>query len=151
MHGPFSRSCDGDTQRPHDLALAGPGTRAHRYQDVAPGCGTRHRTGVVAQAVAGVERYGPLVEGVEEADCGESPSGQHRRVSPRGSRVGAPTPPARGSAQSWYPLPHVLAARSMTKLLATHIDTLVLPAVHAEAMSVFLAEVSRRHPGELIL
>src|SRR3954451_1195036 len=31
------------------------------------------------------------------------------------------------------------------------LDTLVLPAVHAEAMSVFLAEVSRRHPGELIL
>ena len=31
------------------------------------------------------------------------------------------------------------------------LDSLVLPAVHAEAMSVFLAEVSRRHPGELIL
>src|SRR3954452_5013724 len=31
------------------------------------------------------------------------------------------------------------------------LDTLVLPAVHAEAMSVFLAEVSQRHPGELIL
>jgi transposase len=31
------------------------------------------------------------------------------------------------------------------------LDSLVLPAVHAEAMNVFLAEVSQRHPGELIL
>jgi transposase len=31
------------------------------------------------------------------------------------------------------------------------LDSLVLPAVPAEAMSVFLAEVSRRHPGEWIL
>jgi len=31
------------------------------------------------------------------------------------------------------------------------LDTLVLPAVHAEAMSVFLAEVSRRHAAEFIL
>ena len=31
------------------------------------------------------------------------------------------------------------------------LDSLVLPAVPAEAMSVFLAEVSRRHPGQLIL
>jgi putative transposase len=31
------------------------------------------------------------------------------------------------------------------------LDTLVLPTVHAEAMSVFLAEVSQRHPHELIL
>lgn len=30
------------------------------------------------------------------------------------------------------------------------LDSLVLPAVHAEAMSVFLAEVSQRHPGEWI-
>jgi transposase len=31
------------------------------------------------------------------------------------------------------------------------LDTLVLPQVHAEAMSVFLAEVAQRHPDELIL
>jgi transposase-like protein len=31
------------------------------------------------------------------------------------------------------------------------LDTLVLPAVHAEAMSVFLAEVSQRHAGEFVL
>jgi transposase len=31
------------------------------------------------------------------------------------------------------------------------LDTLVLPAVNAEAMSVFLAEVSRRHRDELLL
>ena len=31
------------------------------------------------------------------------------------------------------------------------LDSLVLPAVHAEAMSVFLAEVSQRHPNEFIL
>ena len=31
------------------------------------------------------------------------------------------------------------------------LDTLVLPSVHAEAMSVFLAEVSQRHPGEFML
>src|SRR3954463_13855108 len=31
------------------------------------------------------------------------------------------------------------------------LDSLVLPAVPAEAMNVFLAEVSQRHPGELIL
>jgi transposase len=31
------------------------------------------------------------------------------------------------------------------------LDTLVLPTVQAEAMSVFLAEVSQRHPNELIL
>jgi transposase len=31
------------------------------------------------------------------------------------------------------------------------LDSLVLPAVPAEAMSVFLAEVSQRHPGEFIL
>jgi transposase len=30
-------------------------------------------------------------------------------------------------------------------------DSLVLPAVHAEAMSVFLAEVSQRHAGEFIV
>ena len=31
------------------------------------------------------------------------------------------------------------------------LDSLVLPTVHAEAMNVFLAEVSQRHPGEFIL
>jgi transposase len=31
------------------------------------------------------------------------------------------------------------------------LDTLVLPSVHAEAMSVFLAEVSQRHANEFIL
>ena len=31
------------------------------------------------------------------------------------------------------------------------LDTLVLPTVNAEAMSVFLAEVAQRHPNELIL
>ena len=31
------------------------------------------------------------------------------------------------------------------------LDTLVLPSVNAEAMGVFLAEVSQRHPGELIV
>jgi transposase len=31
------------------------------------------------------------------------------------------------------------------------LDSLLLPAVHAEAMSLFLAEVSQRHPGEFIL
>jgi transposase len=31
------------------------------------------------------------------------------------------------------------------------LDSLVLPSVHAEAMNVFLAEVSQRHAGELIL
>jgi transposase len=31
------------------------------------------------------------------------------------------------------------------------LDTLVLPTVNAEAMSVFLAEVSQRHQGEFIL
>ena len=31
------------------------------------------------------------------------------------------------------------------------LDTLVLPSVHAEAMSVFLAEVSQRHPDEWIV
>jgi transposase len=31
------------------------------------------------------------------------------------------------------------------------LDTLVLPTVNAEAMSVFLAEVAQRHPDELIL
>ena len=31
------------------------------------------------------------------------------------------------------------------------LDSLVLPAVHAEAMSIFLHEVSQRHPNELIL
>jgi transposase len=31
------------------------------------------------------------------------------------------------------------------------LDSLVLPAVHAEAMSTFLTEVSQRHPQELIV
>jgi transposase len=31
------------------------------------------------------------------------------------------------------------------------LDSLVLPSVHTEAMGVFLAEVSQRHSGELIL
>jgi hypothetical protein len=31
------------------------------------------------------------------------------------------------------------------------LDSLVLPAVHAEAMNVFLAEVSQRHPNEFLL
>jgi transposase len=31
------------------------------------------------------------------------------------------------------------------------LDTLVLPSVHAEAMSVFLAEVGQRHPDEFIV
>jgi len=31
------------------------------------------------------------------------------------------------------------------------LDSLVLPVVTAEAMSIFLAEVARRHPGEFIL
>lgn len=31
------------------------------------------------------------------------------------------------------------------------LDTLVLPVVTAEAMSIFLAEVARRHPQEFIL
>jgi transposase len=31
------------------------------------------------------------------------------------------------------------------------LDTLVLPAVNTEAMSVFLAEVAQRHPNELIV
>ncbi len=31
------------------------------------------------------------------------------------------------------------------------LDTLVLPVVTAEAMSIFLAEVARRHPDEFIL
>ena len=31
------------------------------------------------------------------------------------------------------------------------LDTLVLPVVTAETMSIFLAEVARRHPEEFIL
>src|SRR4051812_1006349 len=68
--------------------------------------------------VARTERHGPCVEGVETAHSRQVASGQHRRASRGSSRVGTPTPSTRSPAQSRYPLPHLLATRRMTKLLA---------------------------------
>ena len=90
------------------------------------------------------------MKGIEAADGGESPSGQHRRVSPQGSRVGAPTPPTRGSAQSRHALPSVLAARSMAKLLDTYIGRVILPGVISINMVRKRSKVSRVNAADLV-
>ena len=94
--GVFDRDSSPLPECPHDLAVAGPRTGSYRRADPATRCGVRDRAGVVAPAMARVERQGSVVAGVKAARGGEPAGGEHRGLGSASPRLG-PRPSSPGS------------------------------------------------------